>query len=559
MGNQDASITLSIIAKDLASGNIGKAVSGLDALAKKGGLVGSMAQGVGMQFGMMLNPIGRVTDFLKDSIASALAEDKQLARLGQTLQANVKDWDGSTAAVDRATTAAMDLAFSDDDARESMITLITATGNVEQSVRDLSLAEDIARGRNIDLASATNIVIKANMGNVGALRKLGIEIDKGATSTEILATLQERYSGQAETYANTTAGKFEAAQVKVNDAMENFGHILITDTANLGDLTHAADGTSQGLTDAVREMGLLGLAPAGLADEMQAAIDKIGFVADSIPKAIIVPIGTAAAAGVAAAADAMTLAASTGTERFYDYWKTHALPAAHTAGEEVMHSLATGMRDSEGTVHDEWKQFVKDLNKPFDAMKEIAFLNGKLTGHRLAEGLASSDPITKANAETMRDHIVAQLADLKALGYDIGDGTGNHVAAGLDDSTPAAVTQAQQLVDAVNARLQRIINDVHVRFAISGKIGGIDYGQRAAGGPVRAGVPYIVGEHRPELFVPNQNGYVQSSVPSAAVGPGVTLNVSFASLAPPTASQGQAVAQAIMPELVREMRRQRIM
>jgi tape measure domain-containing protein len=37
---------------------------------------------------------------------------------------------------------------------------------------------------------------------------------------------------------------------------------------------------------------------------------------------------------------------------------------------------------------------------------------------------------------------------------------------------------------------------------------------RAHGGPVRAGMPYVVGEHRPELFVPDQNGTIIPRVPS---------------------------------------------
>lgn len=39
---------------------------------------------------------------------------------------------------------------------------------------------------------------------------------------------------------------------------------------------------------------------------------------------------------------------------------------------------------------------------------------------------------------------------------------------------------------------------------------------REGGGPVRAGQPYIVGEKRPELFVPNQNGVIVPHVPAAA-------------------------------------------
>lgn len=39
---------------------------------------------------------------------------------------------------------------------------------------------------------------------------------------------------------------------------------------------------------------------------------------------------------------------------------------------------------------------------------------------------------------------------------------------------------------------------------------------RASGGPVMAGQPYVVGEHRPELFVPSENGTIVPSVPTGA-------------------------------------------
>lgn len=39
-------------------------------------------------------------------------------------------------------------------------------------------------------------------------------------------------------------------------------------------------------------------------------------------------------------------------------------------------------------------------------------------------------------------------------------------------------------------------------------------GFKASGGPVTAGMPYIVGEKRPELFIPNQSGTILPSVPS---------------------------------------------
>lgn len=47
--------------------------------------------------------------------------------------------------------------------------------------------------------------------------------------------------------------------------------------------------------------------------------------------------------------------------------------------------------------------------------------------------------------------------------------------------------------------------------------------RRALGGPVTAGQPYIVGEHRPELFVPNQSGRIAPRVPGGVASSPVSL------------------------------------
>ncbi len=82
--SEEGTITLKMIAKDLMSGNVGKAIAGLDKLAQKGGLVGSVAQGVGQSFGQMLNPlglvtkgIGMVTDVIGDAISKAADEQEE--------------------------------------------------------------------------------------------------------------------------------------------------------------------------------------------------------------------------------------------------------------------------------------------------------------------------------------------------------------------------------------------------------------------------------------------------------------------------------------------------
>lgn len=53
-------------------------------------------------------------------------------------------------------------------------------------------------------------------------------------------------------------------------------------------------------------------------------------------------------------------------------------------------------------------------------------------------------------------------------------------------------------------------------------------GMREAGGPVTAGVPYVVGEKRPELFVPKQSGYIMPTVPQTSAqrsAPNINLSI----------------------------------
>lgn len=53
-------------------------------------------------------------------------------------------------------------------------------------------------------------------------------------------------------------------------------------------------------------------------------------------------------------------------------------------------------------------------------------------------------------------------------------------------------------------------------------------GMREAGGPVTAGVPYVVGEKRPELFVPKQSGWIMPEVPQGSAqrsAPNINLSI----------------------------------
>ncbi|MBZ9985664.1 phage tail length tape measure family protein [Mesorhizobium sp. BH1-1-5] len=75
-------------------------------------------------------------------------------------------------------------------------------------------------------------------------------------------------------------------------------------------------------------------------------------------------------------------------------------------------------------------------------------------------------------------------------------------------------------------------------------------GLRAAGGPVQAGKPYIVGEKRPELFVPNQSGTILPSVPSVqnagSSASGATISPVFA---PQISMNGNGDTEAVLSQM----------
>lgn len=103
---------------------------------------------------------------------------------------------------------------------------------------------------------------------------------------------------------------------------------------------------------------------------------------------------------------------------------------------------------------------------------------------------------------------------------------------GLGPKLQAAAAQFQAWKNQVNAAINGIqdtvtvtvfykavrigphlVNNAQMQGEYSSGIGG-----RAAGGPVKKGTPYIVGEKRPELFVPNQNGTIIPKVPAPSSG-----------------------------------------
>ncbi len=82
---------------------------------------------------------------------------------------------------------------------------------------------------------------------------------------------------------------------------------------------------------------------------------------------------------------------------------------------------------------------------------------------------------------------------------------------------------------------------------------------RAAGGPVSAGTPYIVGERGPELFMPRTSGSIYPNDAMGMGGANIVVNVDAGGSSvggdPGQANQlGKAIGIAVQQELIKQKR-----
>jgi hypothetical protein len=217
--------------------------------------------------------------------ANAEAEASQ-ARLSTAIENTGHSLFEYKDAIDAASKTALQLGFDDEDAADSIAKLTTATGDANKATKDLAIAEDISRARKIDLASATNIVIAAEQGRTGALKRIGIQIDENASKEQTLAALQQTFAGNAEAYSRTSAAGMDRLKNSAENALEAIG-------AHLGpmqELLMLAPGLHAGFVG-------LGTAVGALAPEFTAAA-----AAATLLDVALGPVGIAALAIGAAAA-----------------------------------------------------------------------------------------------------------------------------------------------------------------------------------------------------------------------------------------------------------------
>ncbi len=184
---------------------------------------------------------------LTKATQAAIEAEKSQARMQTQLKASGINYRNHAKEIDNVIQRTAKLAAVDDeDLQDAFTNIVRSTGNVQKSLRLTGLAADLAAAKHIDVAKAGEIVGKVAAGNTGVLSRYGITIDKGASSTEALGQLQQRFAGQAEAYGKTTAGSMDRAR----NSLENLGEVVGAKTAPL--IAKAADAFSGLITGSSR-------------------------------------------------------------------------------------------------------------------------------------------------------------------------------------------------------------------------------------------------------------------------------------------------------------------
>lgn len=548
----DGRLAFLITAKNLASKEF-KSVNGEIAKMEKqtkgaktglGGLL-STVNPTTVAIGGLALGASALTGFLVKSSEMAIAEEKNIAKLGASLKANIPNWDGNTSAIERTIRSGEQLAFSDDEQRDSMAKLVAATHNVAKAQDIMRTGMDLARLKGISLGDATDALTKVEGGQYKLLKSLGIQLKAGATAQDALTAVQKVATGQAAAYASTIEGKMLTAQIKMDDAMENLGqHTLPLVADGMRDvstaLTLLADGQVQGaqagadLKDTVGDLisvyGVLMAGPLGalagnffhnMADDELAAVvatQKLQDHGDKLAGSLDDIIGPAKGAkdGIKGVGDAAKIA----TPKLSDL--------ASTAADKVAPAL-----DSLFTLPELRGQ-------ESDATLRIKDIKDQLAA--LPAGSSAARTALQGDLASARRDLDATIVKEAALG----DKPAN-------DQISKWLTSLGKKTRDLGEDAYYAVTQARVLAGISGGLKGANnpYTKaRAGGGPVSGGAPYIVGEAGPELFVPGTSGTIipnggSGGSSGSSFGGGGTTVINFNSVWPPTREQAREVARLI--------------
>jgi len=224
-------VVIHIKGKDEASAAIGDVEKKAKGLGSALGDTAKIAGGF-----MAAQGIEKVGGFLMDAANAAAEDEAAQLRLKNAIENTGAAYDVYGPKVEGVVTAAQNMGFADDDSRASLSLLMAQTGDADEAMRRFALAQDVARGAGIPLEQASKLLGKVTEENVNVFKKMGITMAEGATEADVYAALQGKFAGQADTFANSTAGQMMKAKIQMGELKEKIGYAVLPIMAKLSDL-----------------------------------------------------------------------------------------------------------------------------------------------------------------------------------------------------------------------------------------------------------------------------------------------------------------------------------
>ena len=169
--------------------------------------------------------LGAVAVGLTKSVKAAMEDQASQAELQRQLEKTFGANEALTASAERyISVTQLRTGTSDVELRDSLGTLVRATGDLTQSQDLLNTAQDISAATGKDLASVSLALAKASQGQFTALSKLGIPLDdnikKSKDFEKVVGLLNDQFGGAAETAANTFGGQLKILQGQFGEILD---------------------------------------------------------------------------------------------------------------------------------------------------------------------------------------------------------------------------------------------------------------------------------------------------------------------------------------------------
>lgn len=424
------------------------------------------------------------------------------------------------------------------------------------SLNDLIVSQKGFSATGGDAVAAADKFGKVLLGDIGALKDAGIsfselqaEMLKNGTEAEKLSTLievlQGNYGGLNEAMRNTTAGAMAAFKNSLGDLQEQLGMAL------LPFINKVTDGL-QRLADFMLELPapvktvIAGVALAATAFAALAApiLLIMGFLPQIIAGftiltgAMLPVVGTVGlvvaaivALGAAYATNFMGIRTATAdlfaylSEKFGEFLDIVLPP---------IQELATLALETWNKIAEDWRLFIlvyqKEIKAGLDALKAIFSIFTQLLGGIFAaawEGIRLYfvvawevfSGIVKASLLLLQGDWSGAWDAIKGIFVNVWDEMKDFVRGAIDGIIGFVDSLISKITSAISAVKALIGLDSSSGATTGGGGRGLS-GRRAKGGSVLANQAYLVGEQRPEIFVPNSAGRI---IPQVGGGGSTTV------------------------------------